>query len=198
MQHIVIPNESQVSAFHFSLRDLPRKGGAGQSLGLKGPSMAVDTACSSSLAALHAAVWSLESNRTGGMGGLVQAAIVAAADVMLGAGSLMIRSVAGMLSPDGRCKTFNATADGYIRGEGAGAVLLRQTTVGKTSRPAPNGPQRLHLVRANLSEGVLNNYSPLSSKLLSRLVITFMDVSGTGLAWSSALWPPIRTARAPR
>ena len=37
----------------------------------------------------------------------------------------MLRSVAGMLSPDGRCKTFDATADGYIRGEGAGAILLK-------------------------------------------------------------------------
>ncbi|CAJ1367639.1 unnamed protein product [Effrenium voratum] len=137
--------------------------------GLKGPSMAVDTACSSSLAALHAAVWSLESNRTGGMGGLVQAAIVAAADVMLGAGSLMIRSVAGMLSPDGRCKTFNATADGYIRGEGAGAVLLRHgpgvelcavatNQDGKSATlTAPNGPSQALLLRSALGSAGLDS-----------------------------------------
>eukprot|EP00438_Fugacium_kawagutii_P007774 Skav210424 [mRNA] locus=scaffold1573:373765:381934:+ [translate_table: standard] len=45
--------------------------------------------------------------------------------VLHGPSSFVLRSVAGMLSPDGRCKTFDATADGYIRGEGAGAILLK-------------------------------------------------------------------------
>eukprot|EP00439_Symbiodinium_sp_Y106_P015700 s8027_g2.t1 len=84
--------------------------------GLKGPSMTIDTACSSSISALHAAVRSLE--------GEVPAALVAAAEVLHGPSSFMLRSVAGMLSPDGRCKTFDATADGYVRGE-AGALLLK-------------------------------------------------------------------------
>ncbi|CAL1148770.1 unnamed protein product [Cladocopium goreaui] len=52
-------------------------------------------------------------------------ALLNAAEVLHGPSSFVLRSVAGMLSPDGRCKTFDATADGYIRGEGAGAILLK-------------------------------------------------------------------------
>nr|AQS99252.1 type I polyketide synthase [Gambierdiscus polynesiensis] len=74
--------------------------------GLKGPSMAVDTACSSSLAALAAAT-----------AGFTSQALVGGADLLHGPCALALRSSAGMLSD--RCKTFNATADGYVRGEGS-------------------------------------------------------------------------------
>ncbi|WP_437836515.1 SDR family NAD(P)-dependent oxidoreductase [Sorangium sp. So ce1153] len=87
-------------------------------LNLRGPSEPIDTACSSSLVAIHRAVGCLRS-------GECEAAIVggvnvlASPDVTIGAGQM------GMLSEDGRCKTFDRGADGYGRGEGVAALLLK-------------------------------------------------------------------------
>ncbi len=87
-------------------------------LGLSGPSLAVDTACSSSLVALHLACQSLRSGECG-------VALVGAVNVMLSPEVTMIFARAGLLAPDGRCKAFDARADGYVRGEGAGVVVLK-------------------------------------------------------------------------
>lgn len=87
-------------------------------LNLHGPSEPIDTACSSSLIAIHRAI---EAMRQGNceqaiVGGVN---VIAAPDITIGA------SRAGMLSEDGRCKTFDRAADGYGRGEGVGALLLK-------------------------------------------------------------------------
>ncbi len=85
---------------------------------LKGPSMVVDTACSSSLVAVHLAcrsIWNGES--TLALAGGVNAILAPDVTVTLGKG--------GMLSPDGRCKSFDADGNGYVRGEGAGIVVLK-------------------------------------------------------------------------
>ena len=84
----------------------------------KGPSLITDTACSSSLVAAHLAcqsIWNGESTLavTGG----VNAILVPDVTVGLGKG--------GMLSPDGRCKSFDAAGNGYVRGEGAGIAILK-------------------------------------------------------------------------
>ena len=84
---------------------------------LRGPSFAVDTACSSSLVALHLAAQSLWSGES-------DYAVVAAANELITPESSLGFSHAGMLSPRGRCRAFDARADGYVRAEGAGAVLL--------------------------------------------------------------------------
>jgi len=86
--------------------------------GLRGPSMTIDTACSSSLSALSAASCSLRGSSSS------REALVAGCELLLGPTSFIVRSVAGMLSRVGRCQTFNATADGYIRGEGCGAMVV--------------------------------------------------------------------------
>ncbi|MCP4653959.1 MAG: SDR family NAD(P)-dependent oxidoreductase, partial [bacterium] len=87
-------------------------------LGLKGPSMAVDTACSSSLVALHLACQSLNS-------GECEMALVGGVNVILSPELTIIFAKAGLMAPDGRCKVFDARADGYVRGEGAGVVVLK-------------------------------------------------------------------------
>src|SRR5262249_12220705 len=88
-------------------------------LGLHGPAMALDTACSSSLVALHLACQAL---RTGDC----DAALACGVNVVLSPDAMVAASQARMLSPDGRCKTFDASADGYARGEGCGVVVLKR------------------------------------------------------------------------
>jgi acyl transferase domain-containing protein len=87
-------------------------------LGLQGPAMAVDTACSSSLVAIHLACQSLR-NRECGM------AIAGGVNLILTPGVTVNFCRARMLAADGRCRTFDAAADGYTRGEGCGVVVLK-------------------------------------------------------------------------
>ncbi|WP_246450250.1 type I polyketide synthase [Allostreptomyces psammosilenae] len=88
-------------------------------LGAQGPSLAVDTACSSSLVAAHLAARSLRSGES-------DMAIVGGVNLMLSPDTTVSLSKLRALSPDGRCKTFDASADGYGRGEGAGVVVLKR------------------------------------------------------------------------
>ena len=88
-------------------------------LGLTGPSMAIDTACSSSLVCLHLACESLRSRES-------NMALAGGVNLMLSPEVMVSFSQARMLSPDGRCKTFDAAADGYVRGEGCGIVVLKR------------------------------------------------------------------------
>ena len=89
------------------------------SLGLKGPAIAVDTACSSSLVAVHQAVAGLQS-------GDADLALVGGVNAILTGGATRVFEDAGMLAPDGRCKTFDEAADGYVRGEGCGVLVLKR------------------------------------------------------------------------
>lgn len=88
-------------------------------LNLQGPSEPFETACSSSLVALHRAVEDLKA-------GYTDMALAGGVNVIPNADMHVAFASAGMLSPDGRCKTFDASANGYVRGEGVGIVVLKR------------------------------------------------------------------------
>ena len=88
------------------------------SLGLQGPALTLDTACSSSLVALHEACNSLHL-------GEIPLAIVGGVNALLSLDAFINLNKAGMLAPDGHCKVFAENADGYVRGEGCGVVILK-------------------------------------------------------------------------
>ena len=88
-------------------------------LGLEGPAMAVDTACSSSLFALHQAVASLQRDEA-------DLFVVGGVQAIFLGRLTQLRANARMLSPDGQCKAFDASANGFVRGEGCGMVVLKR------------------------------------------------------------------------
>ncbi len=85
---------------------------------LKGPSLAIDTACSSALVATHLACQSIWS-------GECTMAIAGGANALLNPNLSIGFSKASMLSPDGQCFAFDARANGYVRGEGAGVIIIK-------------------------------------------------------------------------
>jgi len=88
-------------------------------LDLRGPSLAIDTACSSSLVAIHMACESLRSAQA-------DLAIAGGVNLILSPETTIAFSHAHMMAADGRCKTFDAKADGYVRAEGCGVVVLKR------------------------------------------------------------------------
>jgi acyl transferase domain-containing protein len=124
---IGITNEAD---YHMGLLGPPARGGTGISnavaanrlsfvFDLKGPSVAIDTACSSSLVAIHLACRSLRARDT-------DLAIAAGVNVILSPAWAVAFSMAGMISRSGACRSFDASADGFVRSEGCGAVLLKR------------------------------------------------------------------------
>ncbi|HJW85962.1 MAG TPA: beta-ketoacyl synthase N-terminal-like domain-containing protein, partial [Candidatus Brocadiaceae bacterium] len=87
--------------------------------GFQGPAIAVNTACSSSLVAVHLACQSLRSGECG-------LAVASGINLLLSPEMSIAFSRSGMLAPDGRCKTFDAGANGYVRSEGGGVVVLKR------------------------------------------------------------------------
>ena len=88
-------------------------------LGLNGPAMAVDTACSSGLTAIHLACQSLRLGES-------NLALAGGVQVMLMPDAFVAFHKWGMIAPDGRCKTFDEAADGFVRAEGCGVVVLKR------------------------------------------------------------------------
>ena len=88
-------------------------------LGLQGPNVAIDTACSSSLVAVHLACQSLRN-------GECRMALAGGVNLILAPETSIILSRAHMMAPDGRCKAFDARADGFVRAEGCGLVVLKR------------------------------------------------------------------------
>ena len=138
-------------------------------LGLQGPALAVDTACSASLVAVHLACQSLRRREC-------DLALTGGVNLILSPDAHIAFTKARMMAPDGRCKTFDAAADGYGRGEGCAVVVLRRlsdarehgervlalirgSAVNQDGRSggltAPNGPAQAAVIRAALADAKL-------------------------------------------
>jgi acyl transferase domain-containing protein/acyl carrier protein len=153
------------------------------SLDLQGPAMSIDTACSSSLVAVHQACQSL---RAGGC----DVALAGGVNLILSPQISIGLSRARMLAPDGRCKTFDAGADGYVRSEGCGLVVLKRltdaeregdrvlavilgTAVNQDGRAAgitvPNGPAQDRVITEALREAGVEPWQ-----------VDYLEAHGTG------------------
>src|SRR5271166_1010620 len=154
-------------------------------LGLRGPSVAVDTACSSSLVAVHLACQSLRLRES-------DLALAGGTQLNLSPFTSIALSKWSALSPDGRCKTFDAGADGFVRGEGCGVVVLKRLSDAlgdgdrvlavvrgsavnqdgaSSGQTVPNGPAQQALLR-----------QALASSRLQPSDIDYIEAHGTGTA----------------
>jgi len=116
----ILPNPEQIDAYFGTGNSYSVSAGRlSYILGLTGPCMTVDTSCSSSLVALHLASHSLRRREC-------DMSLVCGANLILAPMLSITFSKAGMLAADGRCKTFDASANGYARGEGCGVVILKR------------------------------------------------------------------------
>jgi myxalamid-type polyketide synthase MxaB len=152
-------------------------------LNLQGPSLAVDTACSSSLVALHLACQSLRQDEC-------QIALVGGINLMLTPEMHVMGAQSLLLSPEGRCQTFDRNADGFVRGEGCGVLVLKRLAdalaagdsvlavirgiaVNQDGRTngisAPNGLSQQRVIRR-----------ALANALLEPARVTFVETHGTG------------------
>jgi len=152
---------------------------------LRGPSLTVDTACSSSLVALHQAVEAIRSGR-------VDTAIVGGINIIASHTSFVLFSQASMLSPTGLCRAFDAKADGFVRAEGGGVLVLRRAALANANRNPIHGV----IVASDVnSDGRTNGISLPSREaqesLLKRVYsragiapsrLAFVEAHGTGTA----------------
>src|SRR3954452_237230 len=154
-------------------------------LNLKGPSVAMDTACSSALTAVHAACDHIRAGRG-------DTALAGGVTVMITPGGFIGFSQAGMLSPEGRCAAFAADASGFVRGEGAGMVVLK-----RLSQAQADGDPILGVICGTSinQDGHTNGISLPSPEAQARLVkdacidagiapaqIGYVEAHGTGTA----------------
>ncbi len=141
-------------------------------LGLQGPTFSVDTACSSSLIAVHAACQALRAGQcTAALAGGVNLILIPEATVTL--------SKAQMMSRDGRCKTFSAEADGFVRGEGCGVLVLK-----RLSDARANGDRVLAVIRGSAinQDGRSNGLTAPNGLAQAALIRRALDDAGVTAA----------------
>jgi acyl transferase domain-containing protein len=152
-------------------------------LGLQGPSMSVDTACSSSLVAIHLACQGLRNREC-------RLALAGGVNVILSPQLFSALSRARMLAADGKCKTFDAAADGFVRGEGCGVIVLKRLEDALTDGDrilalirgsavnqdgpssgltAPNGPSQESVIRDALANAAVDPQD-----------VSYVEAHGTG------------------
>ncbi|HEY3861189.1 MAG TPA: SDR family NAD(P)-dependent oxidoreductase [Verrucomicrobiae bacterium] len=153
--------------------------------GLQGPAVTLDTACSSSLVALHLACQSLRNGES-------ELAIVGGVNLLLTPELSIGFSQARMMAPDGRCKTFDASADGYVRSEGCAVVILK-----RLSQAQADGDNILAVVRGTAvnQDGASNGLTApnalaqtavikkaLAAARVSASEVSYVETHGTGTA----------------
>jgi acyl transferase domain-containing protein/surfactin synthase thioesterase subunit/NADPH:quinone reductase-like Zn-dependent oxidoreductase/NAD(P)-dependent dehydrogenase (short-subunit alcohol dehydrogenase family) len=146
---------------------------------LHGPSVAVDTACSSSLVAIDLARKAL-------LNGDCDFALAGGVNVILKPEMTIAMSKATMLSPDGACKSFDARANGYVRGEGAGLVMLRRLS---EAQAAGNRIYAVLIGSGVNSDGATNGISVpngLAQEALSRRVLAEAGVPAASVGYVEA------------
>ncbi len=154
-------------------------------LGLNGPAKAVDAACASALVAVHDAVSDLQH-------GKADLALAGGVQAILNGRIYELRAEAMMLSPEGQCKTFDASADGYVRGEGCGVVVLK-----RLSDAEADGDRIWAVIRGSAvnhggaSAGLTVPYAPAMEKLIQTAhadagippsEVDYLEAHGTGTA----------------
>jgi len=151
---------------------------------LKGPSLTIDTACSSSLVGAHFASASLRTGET-------DMAVVGGVNIMASPVLNIALSRIGMLSPDGRCKAFDASGDGYGRGEGAGVVILKRlsdavrdgdqvycTLLGSSVNSDGRGSTPITAPNQAMQERMLRKAYKMAG--VSPSAVQYMEAHGTG------------------
>ncbi len=121
-QRLLVPGDELERIETYQLTGNPLNTASGRlsyTFGFQGPSLAVDTACSSSLTAIHLACQSLRQNEC-------QQALAGGVNLILHPANTIMLCRAKMMAADGRCKTFDAKADGFVRGEGCGLLVLKR------------------------------------------------------------------------
>ncbi|MFJ2211186.1 SDR family NAD(P)-dependent oxidoreductase [Streptomyces sp. NPDC087864] len=177
-------------SFFLGLSSSAAAGRIAYHLDLRGPSMTVDTACSSALTATHLAVQSLRR-------GECDLAIIAAASALIDPSALVQACKMSMLAADGRCKTFDEAADGFVAGEGSAAIVLQRAEDAEAERrpahavirgsamtqdgrsnglTAPSRPAQAAVVRAALSDAGLRPDD-----------IGFVEAHGSGTSLGDAI-----------
>ncbi|MFB6887816.1 SDR family NAD(P)-dependent oxidoreductase [Kitasatospora sp. NPDC056327] len=136
--------------------------------GLRGPSLAVDTVCSSSLTALHLACESLRGGECG-------AAVVGGVSLMLHPSHHLALAAATMLSSDGRSRAFSASGDGFVTGEGVGAVVLKPLDAALRDGDRVHGVIAASGINTN---GPAGAYATPDRRAQAELVRTVLDRAG--------------------
>ncbi|MEC9322616.1 MAG: beta-ketoacyl synthase N-terminal-like domain-containing protein, partial [Actinomycetota bacterium] len=152
-------------------------------LGLKGPAVAVDTACSSSLVSIHLACQSLRMRES-------DLALAGGVSLSLRPETQLALAKWGMLSPNGKCFAFDSRADGFVRGEGAGVVVLKRLT-----DAVRDGDRVLGVVRGSAvnqdgrSNGLTAPNAPSQRDVMTRALrsadvaagtVSYVETHGTG------------------